>query len=111
MAAWLWPGIELLCHLFSLQIEAEGFVKVEYIKMGTANNVGDPGEPECISRLGRIVAELLVPPQRLLVGARGSIDIAHEDGSLAKQEPGMHLPGELDPLTETHEAAVEHPTP
>src|SRR5712691_10555777 len=108
VAARLWPGIELLRHLVSLQVESERFVEVEYVEMDTANNVGNPGEPDCISRLRGIVAELLIPPQRVLIGARGSIGIANEDGSLAEQEPCMREPGELHPLMEIPEAAVEH---
>ena len=49
MAARLWPGIEPLRHLVPLQVEAERFVEVEQLKMDAANEVGDPGDAECLS--------------------------------------------------------------
>ena len=64
-----------------------------------------------VSRLGRIVAELLIPPQRVLVGALGRVGVADVEGSLAEQEPCMRVPGELHPLMEIPEAAVEHRAP
>ena len=80
--------------------------------MHTANKVRDPGEPECwISRFGRIIAELLIPSQRVLVGARSSIGIANEDSGLTEQGACMRVPSELYPLMEIPKAAVEHRAP
>jgi hypothetical protein len=57
VGARLWPGIEPLRHLVTLQVEPQGCVEIEELKVDAAQEVGNPGDIEGIARLGCIVAE------------------------------------------------------
>jgi hypothetical protein len=75
--------------LGALEVALESGLEVEELEMDASGRIGGAGKPEGVARGGRVLVELAVPPERLLVVPLAGAAVPRHEAGVAVHEALM----------------------